>query len=98
MTFLILPKIQNSNLQSFDIQPKSFSQNVCAHSLIIEINICQRNILISPRKVSFSEHGLKWPITISVAGKSIWWHFFISSHVGTYLYELNHWAITRTFL
>ena len=53
MTFLILPKIQNCHLQSFDIQPKCSSQNVCAHFLITKITVCRRNILNSLRKGVF---------------------------------------------
>ena len=43
MAFLNLPKVQNSNFQSFDIQLKSFSQNICANflSFSADFNSCR---------------------------------------------------------
>ena len=90
MAFLNLPKVQISNLQSFNIQLKSFGENICAHFVSTEVKEHPPNIVDSLRKVSLSEHGFQWPITISVAGRSIWWHpvffhrvFFIYSHART---------------
>ena len=68
MAFLNLPKVQNSNLQSFDIQLKSLGQSICAHFLSTERKERPPNIVNSLRKVSASEHGFQWPITIPVAG------------------------------
>ena len=54
-----LPKIQISNLLSFDIQRKSSGQNVFAHFLSIEMRVCPANSVKSLRKVPLSEHGFE---------------------------------------
>ena len=72
MASLILAKVQNTPVQSFDIQQVTLCQNVCL------------------KKVSFTEHSFKWPITISVAGRSTLF-FFFPSFLYIYLYELSHW-------
>ena len=63
MAFLNLPKVQISNLQSFNIQLKSFGENICAHFMSTEVKEHPPNIVDSLRKVSLSEHGFQWPIT-----------------------------------
>ena len=49
---------------------------------------------------TLTEYVFKWPITMSVAVKIIWWHLFFSRvfyiFTCTYLYELNHWRVMTT--
>ena len=80
MTFLILPKVQNSNLQSFDIEPNSSCQGVSAHFQITERSVCQRNILNSLRKVSWSS------CQMANYDLSSWQKYILTC---TYLYVLN---------
>ena len=65
-----LPKLQNSNLQIFDIQRKSLGQSIVEHFLITEIKVCLANIVNSLRKVTLTEQGFEWPISMSEGGKS----------------------------
>ena len=86
MAFLNLPKVQISDLQSFDIQRNSFSENISAQFLRTGVNERPPNIVNGLGKLSVSEHGFQWPITISVAGKSIWWHSVFSTEFFLYIH------------